>query len=266
MPELAEVEYYRRQWDPGLGHKILQILVHPKARLFTGLTPKQIVSELIDSTLRSSESHGKQMLFRFSSKGWLGIHLGMSGLLSIDAPDYIPQRHDHLVIVQKKRALVLTDPRQFGRVRFEVSASAPMWWQNLPPSLLSPLFSVESLKVTRTRYRRSPIKAILLRQDLFPGIGNWMADEILWRGRLHPANATGLLSDFDLETLHREIRYVCRHALRIIGQKGGYLPDNWLTNHRWKEGGICPQTGVELKRKEIGGRTTCWSPAWQKLK
>ena len=37
------------------------------------------------------------------------------------------------------------------------------------------------------RRARAPIKAVLLMQERFPGIGNWMADEILWRAAIHPA-------------------------------------------------------------------------------
>ena len=42
-------------------------------------------------------------------------------------------------------------------------------------------------------------------------------------------------------------------------------PKTWLFRHRWKDGGLCPHTGVPLLREEIGGRTTCWSPARQSL-
>ena len=31
------------------------------------------------------------------------------------------------------------------------------------------------------RHPKLPMKAVLLLQPGFPGVGNWMADEILWR-------------------------------------------------------------------------------------
>jgi formamidopyrimidine-DNA glycosylase len=60
-------------------------------------------------------------------------------------------------------------------------------------------------------------------------------------------------------------------ALRTIAGAGGklppdlniHIPDSWLFNHRWENGGLCPKTGVPLVREEIGGRTTCWSPGRQ---
>jgi hypothetical protein len=32
-------------------------------------------------------------------------------------------------------------------------------------------------------------------QERFPGVGNWMADEILWRACIHPSKRCGQLSD-----------------------------------------------------------------------
>ena len=34
MPELAEVEYYRKQWNPGLGRPVRAVLVHERAKIF----------------------------------------------------------------------------------------------------------------------------------------------------------------------------------------------------------------------------------------
>jgi len=265
MPELAEVEYYRRQWNSGLGEKILRVELHPKVRIFRGAKPKKILSSLKGSTFKNSFANGKQMLFVFSPHCWLGVHLGMTGSLRIEAVDFLPKKHDHLVLFQKKTALVFSDPRLFGRIRFDFSKEEPAWWKALPPSLLSKDFTASKLGAIGDRFRRTPLKALLLRQDLFPGIGNWMADEILWRSRLHPSKKGGDLSPSEVRTLHRETRFVCSQALRIIGKNWGDLPPHWLFNHRWKKGGVCPQTGVELKRETIAGRTTCWSPAWQKL-
>ena len=31
MPELAEVEWYRKQWDAGLGNKIVDVRLHAQA-------------------------------------------------------------------------------------------------------------------------------------------------------------------------------------------------------------------------------------------
>jgi formamidopyrimidine-DNA glycosylase len=123
------------------------------------------------------------------------------------------------------------------------------------------------------RRARAPIKGVLLMQERFPGIGNWMADEILWRAAIHPKRPAGSLTTVELRILHRECRKLCHLAFDTIAGQGRYLPPNlnahiprsWLFWHRWKDGGRCPRTKKPLHREEVGGRTTCWSPARQRL-
>ena len=102
-------------------------------------------------------------------------------------------------------------------------------------------------------------------QERFPGIGNWMADEVLWRAGFHPEAKAGAFGPLSVRKLHRTMREVCADAMRVIGKDWGDPPASWLFNHRWKDGGSCPRTKEPLHRAEVGGRTTCWSPARQRL-
>jgi len=268
MPELAEVEFFRKRWNPGLGEKVSAVLVHPKASVFRGCDIALLEKTLTGTTPLSSEAAAKQMLFRFSNDAWLGLHLGMTGELTAQSADFAPRKHDHLVLRQGNRSLVFSDHRMFGRVQFAIGPTAPDWWAAIAPAILSDSFTVEAVATFLRRRARSPIKAVLLTQERFPGVGNWMADEILWRSAVHPKQPAGTLTSARIKTLHREGRWVCEHALKSIGAEGPELPDppkTWLFPHRWEDGGLCPKTGVKLLREEIGGRTTCWSPAWQKL-
>jgi formamidopyrimidine-DNA glycosylase len=270
MPELAEVDYFRKQWNPGLKHRIDEVLVHDKKRIFRGIDAKQFVKALTGATLERSEARGKQMLFVAKKPGtkmeaWLGLHLGMTGKLRVESADFKPAKHDHLVLRQAERSLIFEDPRLFGRVLFAESAEAPKWWAKLPPELLSDAFTMKELDSFLKRRARAPLKAVLLMQERFPGVGNWMADEILWRAAIHPSQPAGSLDAAQTKTLYREIRWVCGEALRVIGKDFTDPPDTWLFNHRWQKGGICPRTGAKLQHATIGGRTTCWSPARQKL-
>ncbi len=274
MPELAEVEFFRRRWhEAAVGERALKVLTHDKKRLLRELNLQAFRRALTGATLQSSEAAAKQMLFRFSGNAWLGIHLGMSGELSVTPPDHTAGKHDHLVLVTKRHALVFTDPRMFGRVEFHLGTEAPRWWTKIAPSILSEAFTVGAVAAFLQRRARAPIKAVLLMQERFPGIGNWMADEILWRASLHPARRAGSLTAAETRTLWRECRHVCQLALGTIAGRGQRLPPNlnafipktWLFWHRWEDGGRCPRTKTPLARAAIGGRTTCWSPARQKL-
>jgi len=281
MPELAEVEFFRKRWSAGHGARVLAVRLHEGKKVFRGCDTRLLKRKLTGATLLGSETAAKQMLFRFSggnlsraeSRGWLGIHLGMSGELRVEPPGYVPTKHDHFVLVQRKRQLVFNDPRMFGGVLFHAGKTPPAWWTRITPAILSPEFSVTAVGAFLRRRSRAPIKAVLLMQERFPGIGNWMADEILWRAAIHPKRLAGSLCPAEMRALHRECRRVCRLALDTIAGRGAYLPPDlnahipktWLFWHRWEAGGLCPRTKRPLARGVVGGRTTCWSPARQRL-
>jgi formamidopyrimidine-DNA glycosylase len=263
MPELAEVEYYRRQWDAGVGQKILRVRLHAK-RIFRGSNPREIVRALTGSRFLRSSSWGKQMLLEFSGSNWIGIHLGMTGKLRIEPPGIRPEKHDHLVLHQAKRALVFRDARLFGRVRFHHGKSSPPWWRAGGPDLHSTNFDQRFLDEFLKRHARAPVKSVLLLQSGFAGIGNWMADEILWRARIAPPRVAGSLSASERARLFRETQLVAAESLRIIAPAFADPPRNWLIHQKWKRNGVCPRHGTPLRKTMIGGRTTAWCPRCQK--
>lgn len=265
MPELAEVEFFRRQWNPGLNQPVRSVHLHPHSRVFRGTDTEALAAALTGSIFQHSQRHGKQMILRFGSRHWLGIRLGMTGKLRYETPDYPPGKADHLVLRQKNGSLVFSDPRQFGHVTYYSSETIPDTFSQLPPEILDDRFTFDGMMHFLKRRARSPIKAVLLMQEQFPGIGNWMADEILWRAAIHPAQAAGSLTPAQGKRLFKELREVARFALDTIGHNYEDPPESWLFPHRWKNGGRCPKTGGPLVRETIGGRTTCWSPGRQKL-
>jgi len=274
MPELAEVAFYCRRWAAGIGERVTAVDLHAGKKVFRGTAAPALHRALAGVTLREAATAAKQMLFRFSGDAWLGVHLGMSGELRVEPPDFPAGKHDHFILRQARRSLVFADPRMFGAVRLHTGPQPPAWWTAIAPAILSPAFTVGAVAAFLRRRAKAPIKAVLLMQERFPGIGNWMADEVLWRAAIHPRQPAGTLTPAEVRTLHRECRTVCRQALRTIAGIGGKLPPDlnvniprsWLFRHRWEEGGVCPRTKQPLRRAEIGGRTTCWSPARQKLR
>ena len=157
MPELAEVEFYRKQWNNGLGQKIVAVQLHAGARNYRGTDAKALGESLSGAVLRASEARGKQMLFRFSGGRWLGVHLGMTGQLRTEKAGFAPAKHDHLLLAQARQALVFSDPRQFGRVRFHHGEEAPPWWTKLPPPVTAPEFTVAVMESFLHRHKRLPL-------------------------------------------------------------------------------------------------------------
>jgi formamidopyrimidine-DNA glycosylase len=275
MPELAEVEWFRKQWAAGIGASIVDLSLHPRNRVFRGTSVEALRQKLIGEKLLSSDRRGKRMLFKFSKnnpeiigarenvRSWLGIHLGMTGKIHLEPANYRPAKHDHLVLFQRDRALVFTDSRQFGRVRFHRGTDEPDWWKSDAAEINSPEFDQKSVDQFLARHRKAPIKAALLMQNGFPGIGNWMADEILWRAKILSSKRIRKLTARERAELFRSTKVVVRRSLETLGKDFSDPPRNWLIHQKWKRDGVCPIHRTPLRHATVAGRTTAWCPKCQ---
>jgi formamidopyrimidine-DNA glycosylase len=154
--------------------------------------------------------------------------------------------------------------RQFGRVLLHEGKEPPVWWSSIGTSVTSDDFTLEMMKEFLEKHGRLPIKSALLLQKGFPGIGNWMADEILWRAGLNPHRPGAKLKGAELKNLWKEVRFVAREALSRISRDYGDVPAGWLFHERWKRKGICPKHKKGLRKESIGGRTSAWCERCQK--
>jgi formamidopyrimidine-DNA glycosylase len=84
------------------------------------------------------------------------------------------------------------------------------------------------------------------------GVGNLLADEILWRARLDPARPARTLTPAEVRRLHRHLQGTVED---LIARGGSHTGD--LQPER-RPGGVCPRDGTPLVRRTVGGRTT-WS-------
>jgi formamidopyrimidine-DNA glycosylase len=178
----------------------------------------------------------------------LGLHLGMAGRIVVDPEDH--SRWDRFALdFDDGGRLVLRDKRRLGR------------------AVLNPDFShvgPDAAEVGRDEFRqligsgRTPIKARLLNQHAISGIGNLLADQILWQARIAPTRLTSDLSIDDLDHLRREVRAAVRSAIRLGGAHTGRF-----IAAREREG-VCPRDGHRLNRARIGGRTTYWCSVCQR--
>jgi formamidopyrimidine-DNA glycosylase len=266
MPELAEVFYYAKQWAGAAGKPVLRVELHPASRVYRGLATKvdRLEEGLTGAKLKQAHTHGKQMLFEFTRGHWLGVHLGMTGELRVEAQPYDAAKHDHLVLHLRQHALVFEDARQFGRIQHFEGNEAPESWLALPPQVLTDDFTARRLAEVLARHGKMPLKMLLLDQRYFPGIGNWMADEIMWQMKFPPPTPAGSLNARQVRALHRTTRKVCEVALATVGVDWSDPPQDWLFRYRWEDGHVCPRCEAELLRESLRGRTACWCPVCQK--
>ena len=112
--------------------------------------------------------------------------------------------------------------------------------------------------------RRAPIKAVLLDQSLFAGVGNWIADEVLYQARIDPHRLASELESDDVKRLRARLSAVVRKACDV-GADDSRFPRTWLFHVRWgKRRGATTRRGDALAFDTIGGRTTAWVPTIQR--
>lgn len=163
------------------------------------------------------------------------------------------------------------DGRRLGRVRLldcqgdEIRTVTPLKENGPDPVVDSDKLTVDFLTELTGR-RKVPIKALLLDQAALSGIGNWMADEILYQASIHPAIYANQLSQGQVESLHKQIENVCKTAVSVLADSTKF-PAEWIMKYRWdkgkKDANRLPN-GEKIVHIEVGGRTSAIVPSRQK--
>jgi len=140
--------------------------------------------------------------------------------------------------------LALFDKRRLGRVVLNPDIDA-----------LGP----DAAEVTPAQFRALitkgsiAVKARLLDQSKIAGVGNLLADEILWQAKVAPATPVSRLRRTDADRLYRALRSVLASALAAGG--GAHTGDVIAAR---RPGGSCPRCGAEMVHGTVGGRSTWW--------
>jgi formamidopyrimidine-DNA glycosylase len=113
------------------------------------------------------------------------------------------------------------------------------------------------------RARTAPVKALLLDQSFAAGVGNWIADEVLYQARIAPRRPARSLSDRELDRLRSRLLSVVRRAVRV-GADSDRFPRSWLFHRRWSARPGVTVRGHAIRRETIAARTTAWVPAVQR--
>jgi formamidopyrimidine-DNA glycosylase len=281
MPELPEVETVCRVMRHALvGKRITRVDVVPDPIVFSRVAPATIEAALLRRTVSSVGRRGKFFWLTLTGAGPTVFgHLGMSGWVRAvgiqgtrlhghgDAPFDDEQGRPRFlklgVYTRGGSGIVLTDPRRLGRVWLSASPETDPRVQRLGRDAFDDLPSVTELLAMFGR-RRIPIKAVLLDQSALAGIGNWIADEVLYQSRIAPKRSAASLTKKEVATLRRVIRSVLTRAVKV-GADHRHFPESWLFEHRWGgKRGADRIAGQAIVREEVGGRTTAWVPARQK--
>ncbi len=264
MPELPEVETARRSARQYLaGKRICAVYAARDPIVFDGAGPRKINSALKHRKILCFSRKGKYIWMELDSGPSVLFHFGMTGRFHFYTDKAQRSRFCKLELrTDDGRFFAMTNKRRLGRIRL---LDDPL---NSPP-VIRLGFDVYSDPIDASgiypllRKRIAAIKAVMLDQRLFAGVGNWIADEVLYQAGVDPRRLACKLSPDDAKRICRCLKRIVKKAVAVSADKKRF-PKTWLFHYRWgKDPRARDHYGDKIHFTQIAGRTTAWVPEKQ---
>lgn len=259
MPELPDVEGFRRLLESCAKDRVIERVDVRDTGVLHGVGARRLREALEGRRFTGPDRHGKWLLAHTADGPTLMLHFGMTGRLLCCAPADAPEPHDRVLFtLSGERRLHYRDQRKLqGLWLADDEAAVARLLERQGP---------DALAVTRKDFEaalstsRGHLKTTLIDQSVVAGLGNLLADEILWRAALRPDTRARDLTAADRHRLYTEMRHTLRSAVRA-----GCVPPRttWLTGHRDTPTPTCPRCHTPLQRTRLAGRGTVWCPKCQ---
>lgn len=263
MPELPEVEVAKRTLEPLMkGKRILGFWTDwPRGLLVS--SPETIVGDIAKRKVEKLERRGKAILIYLSGGRLLALHQRMSGRVLIVPRNFIDPYIHFRFPLSSRKDLVLHDVRKFGLVWYgkEREVLGDKYFSLLGKDPLELDFATFK---NLLRGHKGMIKPLLLRQDVFSGIGNIIADETLWRAKIHPRREIERFDERAKKALWSSLRFVLKKSIELggtsmqfwtapNGEEGQYFERRSVYG---RKGERCPRCGSFITRIILGSRGT----------
>ena len=267
MPEFVEVEAYANTARPLIGGTITGIDLRDERLLRRAEEGFEAESAHVHGVLGGAEIEGvrrlgKLLLIELSGDHVMGLTFGLRGWLQLDGEIARPdgsrrersarEEHVRLVIeVDGEHELVLEDLLRLATLELDVDEGR---------------LGVDVLDLGKGAFRellassQATIKGLLMDQRRIAGIGNLIADEILFQGKVDPRRTASDIRGDDLDDLWTGLR---RTRERVL-ERGGSHQGVMIQSGARERGARCPRCDVEVERVKVGGRTSYLCPGHQR--
>lgn len=272
MPELPEVETVARGLRSLLIGRAIVAASVGWPRTVAKPRAEEFAKGIVGRRVNSVDRRGKYVVIGLD-RGYLLVHLKMSGQLQVVRSGEPKDKHVHLVLdLDDGRQLRFRDVRKFGRVYLvrdpaEVTAG-------LGPEPLANDFTLAEFR-RLLAHRRGRLKPLLLNQHFLAGLGNIYADEALFAAHLHPLRKADSLTPQEQARLYSAIRTVLKGAVEGRGTTltdGGYADARGETGTYQERlavygqgGNSCSRCQSSIERIVISGRSAHFCPRCQRV-
>lgn len=278
MPELPEVERGRRIAESvARGRVIERVSCANDDIVFEGVTPAHVRRALTGATVEAVQRRGKHLWFDLDRPPHPLFHFGMTG--SFRTPTSVPLKLASSSRKSEDAAwpprftkirlffddggeLVMTNSRRLGRIRLreDPRSEPPIALLGFDPLLDLPSSAEFAHRLTR---RSVTMKGLLLDQSFAAGVGNWIADEVLYQAKIDPRRRADTLTKEEARRVRTKLRAIVRRAVEVDADKRRF-PRSWLFHDRWGKGEEARTAkGDRIEFLTVAGRTTAWVPAIQ---
>ena len=278
MPELPEVERGRKLIEEVAGgRRITRVRCAEDRIVYDGVTPASVRRALTGARVDAVRRRGKHLWLELDRAPHALFHFGMTGgfrtrhdrpVRLVSSPRRVdrqwPPRFMKLMLeLEDGGELAFTNARRLGRIRLrdDPAGSPPISLLGFDP-LIDPPSPAEF--AARVAGRTAVVKSLLLDQRFAAGVGNWIADEVLYQAGIDPRRTADSLSADEARRLRAKLLHIVRRAVAVDAVKERF-PRTWLFHRRWgKAAGARTVRGEEIRFVSIGGRTTAWVPSRQR--
>jgi formamidopyrimidine-DNA glycosylase len=265
MPELPEVERGRRLAESAVaGKRIERVATVDDRIVFSKVNPRRFAATLRGRCVEAVCRRGKHLWMELDARPWPAFHFGMTGAFEVyreirERPRFWKVE----LLMEDGMRLAMRNARRLGRIRLlnDPAHEPPISELGFDPLLDLPRTDV---LVTMLSKRAGPIKAVLLDQGFAAGVGNWIADEVLYQSGIAPHRPACGLSRDEVQRLRSQLGRVVRRAVEVNAEKARF-PRTWLFHHRWgRNADAVTARSERIVHETIGGRTTAWVPVRQR--
>eukprot|EP01125_Pyxidicula_operculata_P022676 TRINITY_DN9496_c0_g1_i1.p1 TRINITY_DN9496_c0_g1~~TRINITY_DN9496_c0_g1_i1.p1 ORF type:complete len:472 (+),score=114.71 TRINITY_DN9496_c0_g1_i1:72-1487(+) len=291
MPELPEVERERKRLHVCVGKTIKDIQVQQDTIVFEGVKPDDFASKLIKKKIVNTNRKGKYFWAEMDIPPHPAFHLGMDGKFKFKgdnvksilhgdldsdndeakedeghSEEWPPKFWKCIISFDDGTEFAIINKRRLGRIWLFDNP-----WESKEVKKLGfdPLTGMPSYDdfVKKLGKFSKPIKSLLLDQSFAAGVGNWIADEILYQSKIHPHKYTTYLSAEEKQLIYDNTVEIIKSAVEVNAE-GRLFPTHWLFHHRWQKGKknqTKTSEDEEVSFVTVGGRTAAYVKSRQIL-